>query len=338
MLIVMKSDATPGQVKGVCDLVESMGLTAYPMPGAVRTAIGVTGNKSPVDADKIHSQAGVREVIHVTRPYMRVGRESQPKNTLVKVGDVTFGGDEVVIMAGPCSIESRDQAMTIAEHLAKAGVKVFRGGAFKPRTSPYSFQGLREEGLKILAEVREQFGLRIVTEVVDTETLGLVADYADIVQIGARNMQNYSLLRRVGQAMKPVLLKRGMAATLDEFLMAAEYIIAENNPNIILCERGVRTFNIHTRNTLDLSAIPWIKKTSHLPIVTDPSHATGLRDKVAPLSRASIAAGADGLLIEVHHDPASALSDGPQSITPAMFDALMVELKAIASVLNRTCA
>jgi len=338
MLIVMQLDATAQQVAGVCKLVESMGLKAHPMPGAQRTAIGVTGNKSQIDADKILAQVGVKDIIHVTQPFKLVSREFHPENSLVDVDGVIFGGKEVIVMAGPCSVESRDQCMRIAETVASAGGRVFRGGAFKPRTSPYSFQGLGEQGLEILSEVREQFDLRIVTEAIDTETIGLVAEHADIIQIGARNMQNYSLLRKAGRLQKPVLLKRGMSATLEEFLMAAEYIMAEDNPNIILCERGLRTFADHTRNTLDLSAVPYVKRTSHLPIVADPSHGTGRRDKVIPLSRASIAVGADGLLIEVHHDPANALSDGPQSLTPEMFETLMNQMRAIATVLDRTCS
>ncbi|MEK7774519.1 MAG: 3-deoxy-7-phosphoheptulonate synthase [Candidatus Zixiibacteriota bacterium] len=337
MLIVMEAGATTEQVAGVCDEISRMGLTAHPIPGALRTAIGVTGNKSQVDADKILSLVGVRDIIHVTQPYKLVSRDFYPENTVVDVGGVKIGGTEFVVMAGPCSVESRDQCMIIAETIAKFGGKIFRAGAFKPRTSPYSFQGLGEDGLKILAEVRTRFGLKIVTEAVDTETLPMVADYADIIQIGARNMQNYSLLKKAGKTTRPVLLKRGMAATLEEFLMAAEYILAEGNRQVILCERGVRTFADHTRNTLDLSAVPFVKRISHLPIVCDPSHGTGKRAKVIPLSRASIAVGADGLLVEVHHDPAKAWSDGPQSITLDMFGELMNTMRLIAPVVGRTC-
>jgi 3-deoxy-7-phosphoheptulonate synthase len=338
MLIVMEAGATPQQVAGVCDEISRLGLTAHPIPGALRTAIGVTGNKSQVDADKILSLAGVQDIIHVTQPYKLVSRDFYPENTVVDVGGVKVGGSEFVVMAGPCSVENRDQCMIIAEAIAKGGGKIFRAGAFKPRTSPYSFQGLGEEGLKILAEVRSRFGLKIVTEAIDTETLPMVAQYADIVQIGARNMQNYSLLKKAGKISKPVLLKRGMAATLEEFLMAAEYILSEGNRQVILCERGVRTFADHTRNTLDLSAVPYVKRVSHLPIVCDPSHGTGKRAKVIPLSRASIAVGADGLLIEVHNDPARAWSDGPQSITIDMFNELMNTMRLIAPVVGRTCA
>jgi 3-deoxy-7-phosphoheptulonate synthase len=335
----METGASPEMVAGVCRAVESMGLTAHPIPGAQRTAIGVTGNKSQVDSDRILAQPGVKDIIHVTQPFKLVSREFFPEDSVIDVGrGVKVGGKELVIMAGPCSVETREQTMIVAEQIAKYGAKVFRAGAYKPRTSPYSFQGLGEEGLKILTEVRDKFGLLIVTEAIDTESLPMVADAADIIQIGARNMQNYSLLKKAGKSMKPVLLKRGMAATLEELLMSAEYIMAEGNRRVILCERGVRTFADHTRNTLDLSAIPFVKRTSHLPIVADPSHGTGKKSKVLPLSRASIAVGADGLLVEVHHDPAAAWSDGPQSITPDMFGQLITEARALAGVLGRTLA
>ncbi len=333
----METAASQEAVKKVCALIEEMGLTAHPMPGAQRTAIGVTGNKSRVDADRIMTQPGVKEIIHVTKPYKLVSREFYPEDTVVQIGDVKVGGSEFTIMAGPCSVESREQCLTIAEAVAKAGAKILRGGAYKPRTSPYTFQGLKEEGLKILAEARDKFGLLVVTEAIDTETIDLVAHYADIIQIGARNMQNYSLLRKAGKTQKPVLLKRGMSATLEEFLMAAEYIMAEGNRKVILCERGVRTFADHTRNTLDLSAIPYVKRTSHLPIIADPSHGTGRKDKVIPLSRAAMAVGADGLIIEVHHDPANALSDGPQAITPDMFESLVTQLRELAPVMHKKC-
>ena len=337
MLVVMETKATDQMVAKVCVVIESMGLTAHPIPGAQRTVVGVTGNKSKVDADKILAQKGVKDILHVTPSFQLVSREYKPDDTIVDVSGVKIGGKHCVVIAGPCSVESRDQALTIAEIVAKAGVRIFRGGAFKPRTSPYSFQGLGEEGLKILAEVRKQFGLLIVTEALDTERLAMVEEYADIIQIGARNMQNFSLLRKAGRAKKPILLKRGMSATLEEFLMAAEYILSEGNPNVILCERGVRISADNTRNTLDLSAVPYVKRTSHLPIIADPSHGTGRKDYVVPLSRASIAVGADGLLVEVHHDPANALSDGAQAITPDLFISLMEQVKAIATVVDRTC-
>lgn len=337
MLVVMDASATPELVAKVCKEIERLGLKAHPMPGAQRTAIGVTGNKAQVDADRIATLSGVREIIHVTRPYKLVSREFYPEDSVIDVGGVLVGGNDFVVMAGPCSVESEEQCFAIAEKVVESGARIFRGGAFKPRTSPYSFQGLGEKGLEILTKVRERFGLKVVTEAVDTETIGLVADHADIVQIGARNMQNFSLLRKAGRLGKPVLLKRGQAATLDELLMAAEYIMAEGNKNIILCERGVRTFADHTRNTLDLSAIPFIKRNSHLPIIVDPSHGTGRREKVIPLSRASIAVGADGLIVEVHHQPERALSDGAQSIDPGMFDELMSEMHRLAAIVSRKC-
>jgi len=337
MLIVMETNAPKEAVDNICKLIEEMGLSAHPMPGAQRTAIGVTGNKSQVDSDRIMTQTGVKEIIHVTKPYKLVSREFFPQSSIVDVDGVKIGGDDFVIMAGPCSVESRDQLLTIAETVAKSGAKILRGGAYKPRTSPYSFQGLKEDGLKILAEARDKFGLKIVTEAIDTETIDMVAEYTDIIQIGARNMQNYSLLIKAGRLNKPVLLKRGMSATVEELLMAAEYIMSEGNKNVILCERGVRTFVNHTRNTLDLSAVPFVKRTSHLPIIVDPSHGTGKKEKVIPLSRAAIAVGADGLIIEVHNDPANALSDGPQSITPDMFEQLVKEMRTLSKVLNKNC-
>jgi len=333
----MEINASKGAIDNICKLIEEMGLTAHPMPGAQRTAIGVTGNKSQVDSDRIMTQPGVKEIIHVTKPYKLVSREFYPESSIIDVDGVKIGGDDFVIIAGPCSVESRDQLFTIAESVAKSGAKILRGGAYKPRTSPYSFQGLKEAGLKILAEAREQFGLKIVTEAIDTDTIDMVAHYTDIVQIGARNMQNYSLLIKAGRLNKPVLLKRGMSATVEELLMAAEYIMSEGNKNIILCERGVRTFANHTRNTLDLSAVPFVKRTSHLPIIVDPSHGTGRKDKVIPMSRAAIAVGADGLIIEVHHDPANALSDGAQSITPDMFERLVKEMRILSKVLDKNC-
>jgi len=332
----MRQGATMEQVAVCCREIEQMGLRANPIPGTTRTVIGVTGNKTQVSPDRILTLDGVKEVIHVTKPYKLVSREFTPEDTIVDVDGVKIGGQALVTIAGPCAVESRDQCMRIAERVAASGAQIFRGGAYKPRTSPYSFQGLAEEGLKILAEVREQFGLKIVTEAMDTEVLPMVAEYTDMVQIGMRNMHNFSLLKKAGRQPKPVPLKRGMCATLEEFLLAAEYILSEGNKAVVLCERGVRTFAHHTRNTLDLSAVPYIKRTSHLPIIVDPSHGTGRREKVLPLSRAAIACGADGLLIEVHHDPVHALSDGPQSITPDTFDELVKQAKAIGAVLNRT--
>jgi 3-deoxy-7-phosphoheptulonate synthase len=340
MLVVMKSHATEEEIRAVCDRIESLGFKAHPIPGAARTAIGITGNTGAVDIGSLESMAGVGECIPVSKPYKLVSRDIKEENTVVRVptpsGDVTFGGPAIAMVAGPCAIETREQAFTVAERVRAAGARLFRGGAYKPRTSPYSFQGMGEPGLKILAEVRDKFGLGIVTEAIDNESLALVEKYADVIQIGARNMQNFSLLKVAGRSRKPVLLKRGMSATLDEFLMAAEYIMSEGNYNVILCERGVRTFSDHTRNTLDLSMIPAVQRRSHLPIVVDPSHGTGRRNKVLPLSRAAVAVGADGLLVEVHHDPDRALSDGMQSIVPEEFAELIEECRQIAAVLHRT--
>jgi len=340
MLVVMQSHATEEQVRAVCERIESLGFKAHPIPGSIRTAIGITGNTGAVDIGSLEAMSGVVECIPVSKPYKLVSRDIKEENSVIRIptplGEVSFGGKAVAMVAGPCAIESREQAFEIAARVKKAGVRLFRGGAYKPRTSPYSFQGLGEPGLKILDEVRERFGLGIVTEAVDNESLDLVEKHADVIQLGARNMQNFSLLKRAGRAQKPVLLKRGMSATLDEFLMAAEYIMAEGNYNIILCERGVRTFSDHTRNTLDLSVIPAVQRRSHLPIVVDPSHGTGRRQKVLPLSRAAVAVGADGILVEVHHDPDRALSDGAQSILPDELDQLMIEVRQIAGVLSRT--
>ena len=335
MLVVMQAHATEEQVKAVCEKIESLGYRAHAIPGAQRTAIGITGNQGTVQAGGLDQLAGVAEVIRVSKPYKLVSRDVKEEDSVVQFGSASIGGRDLAIMAGPCAIESREQAFAVAAVVQKAGARFFRGGAYKPRTSPYSFQGLGLEGLKIMAEVREQFGLKIVTEAIDNESLDLVEEYADIIQIGARNMQNFSLLRRAGKAKKPVLLKRGMAATLEEFLMAAEYLMSEGNYNVILCERGVRTFADHTRNTLDLSVVPAVQRLSHLPILVDPSHGTGKRDKVLPLSRAAVAVGADGLLIEVHNDPDRALSDGMQSIYPEQFDELMAEIRQMAAILHR---
>src|SRR5437016_4722887 len=342
MLVVMQAQATEEQVRAVCQKIESLGYRPHSMPGAQRTAIGITGNQGEVESGTLEEMPGVQEVIRVTKPYKLVSRDTKPDNTVIKFSDshvkgspVTIGGPDLAIIAGPCGIETRDQAFKIAERVSRAGAQFFRGGAYKPRTSPYAFQGLGEEGLKIMAEIREQFGLKIITEALDYESLDLVADYADVIQIGARNMQNFSLLKRAGRLRKPVLLKRGMSATIEEFLMAAEYVLSEGNYEVILCERGVRTFADHTRNTLDLSIVPAVQKLSHLPIIVDPSHGTGKRNKVLPLSRAAVAVGADGLLIEVHHDPDRALSDGAQSILPEEFAELVAEIRQIAEVLRR---
>ncbi|SPF32692.1 Phospho-2-dehydro-3-deoxyheptonate aldolase [Candidatus Sulfotelmatobacter kueseliae] len=338
MLVVMQAHATEEQVRDVCQKIEKMGYRAHAMPGAQRTAIGITGNKAEIEPGTLEEMPGVQEVIQVSKPYKLVSRELKEDNTVIRFPgtNATIGGAGLAIIAGPCAIESREQAFAIADRVSRAGAQFFRGGAYKPRTSPYSFQGLGEEGLRIMAEVRQQFGMKIVTEAIDHESLDLVEEWADVIQIGARNMQNFSLLKRAGRARKPILLKRGMSATLEEFLMAAEYILSEGNYNVALCERGVRTFADHTRNTLDLSLVPAVQRLSHLPILVDPSHGTGKRNKVTPLSRASIAVGADGLLVEVHNKPDEALSDGPQSLFPDQFDELMAQVRQIATVVGRT--
>jgi 3-deoxy-7-phosphoheptulonate synthase len=335
VLVVMRKDATREQIRGVVAAIEARGYKAHPVPGGERTAIGITGNRSAEDLPAFEGLPGVLEVIPVSHAYKLVSREVKAENTVVSIGGVRVGGPGLVLVAGPCAVESREQMLTVARMVRESGAQLLRGGAFKPRTSPYSFQGLAEEGLKILAEAREATGLPVVTEAVDGESLDLVERYADAIQIGARNMQNFSLLKRAGRAKKPVILKRGMSATLEEFLMSAEYILSEGNYEVVLCERGVRTFSDFSRNTLDLSVVPAVKDLSHLPILVDPSHGTGRRDKVTPLSRAAVAVGADGLMVEVHHDPGRALSDGPQSITPDMFGALVQELRQIAPVIGR---
>src|SRR5580693_3034353 len=336
MLIVMTAQATSADIEHVCQKIESLGFRPHPMPGAQKTAIGITGNPGPVDPAEFEDLHGVAEAIRVTKPYKLVSREVKSENSIVHIKGVPVGGPELVFCGGPCSVESRDQILESARAVKSAGAQLLRGGAYKPRTSPYAFQGLAEEGLKLLAEARESTGLGIVTEAIDVETFDMVEDYADCVQIGARNMQNFSLLRRAGRSRKPVLLKRGMSATLEEFLMAAEYVLSEGNYQVILCERGVRTFADHTRNTLDLSVVPAVQRLSHLPILVDPSHGTGKRNKVTPLSRAAVAVGADGLMVEVHHRPDEAMSDGPQSLFPDQFDELMVQVRQIASVVGRT--
>jgi 3-deoxy-7-phosphoheptulonate synthase len=330
MLVVMKNDATEAQIQAVIQEIRALGYQGIPMPGAQRTAVCIIGNQGPVEDSRLLALAGVKETIRVTKPYKLVSRETHPESTIVTIGDVKIGGGKPVIMAGPCAVESEEQALTIARLVKRYGARVFRGGAFKPRTSPYSFQGLGEEGLKILERVRKETGLLIVTEATDHTNISIVEKYADIIQIGARNMQNYSLLRQAGHVSKPILLKRGLAATIEELLMSAEYIISEGNTQVILCERGIRTFADNTRNTLDLSAILSIKEVSHLPIIVDPSHAAGLREYVIPLSRGAIAVGADGLLVEVHHDPVHALSDGMQSLYPEQFGELMKEIERLS--------
>ena len=333
MLIVMKSDATEAQVDAVLRVIEELGFKGHPMPGATRTAIGITGNQGSVDPSHFENLPGVADAIRVSKPYKLITLDLRPEKTIVRVGDATIGGDELAIIAGPCAIESRAQAFAVAEAVRRSGARFFRGGAYKPRTSPYAFQGLGEEGLKILADVRDAFGLKIVTEALDEAGVDLVERYGDMIQLGARNMQNFSLLRRAGRSHLPILLKRGLSATLDEWLLAAEYIMAEGNYQIVLCERGIRTFAQHTRNTLDLAAIPAVRRISHLPVIVDPSHGTGKNYMVTPLARAGVAVGADGLIVEVHDQPDHALSDGAQALTLEQYQELVSEVRAIHEVL-----
>ncbi|MFL5612135.1 MAG: 3-deoxy-7-phosphoheptulonate synthase [Gemmatimonadaceae bacterium] len=336
MLVVMDNHATADQIDRVVRVIEEMGYQARPMPGSQRTTVGLVGNDGRVDGSRIEALPGVAEVIHVSKPYKQVSREWKQENTLVRIAPgVVFGGDEIQIIAGPCSVESEEQIVSAARLVREAGATALRGGAFKPRSSPYSFQGMGKRGLELLALARRETGLPIVTEALDEEGIHLVAEVADCIQIGARNMQNYSLLRAAGRAGKPVLLKRGMAATITDLLMSAEYILAEGNEQVILCERGIRSFDTMTRNLFDLTAIPLVQKLSHLPMIADPSHGTGLRDKVTPMGRAAIAAGADGIIVEVHPHPDRALSDGAQSLYPEQFASLVDELRAIASAIGR---
>jgi 3-deoxy-7-phosphoheptulonate synthase len=336
MLVVMQQNATPQEIERVVKTIEEMGYGARPMPGGQRTTVGIVGNDGRVDGSRIESLAGVAEVIHVTKPYKQVSREWKPDNTHVTIAPgVTFGGSDVQVIAGPCSVETEHQIVTAARAVKAAGATALRGGAFKPRSSPYAFQGLGKKGLELLAHARRETGLPIVTEALDEEGAHLVAEYADCLQIGARNMQNYSLLRAVGRMKKPVLLKRGMAATITDLLLSAEYILAEGNDQVILCERGIRSFDTTTRNLFDLTAIPIVQRLSHLPIIADPSHGTGLREKVTPMARAAVAAGADGLMIEVHPNPDRALSDGAQSLYPDQFASLLGELRVIAKAIGR---
>lgn len=334
MLVVMDKKATAAQIETVVAAAEDRGYQARTIPGGERVAIGILYNKGAVDASLFMGFAGVKDVIPVTRPYKLVSREFQPDDTVIRIGDVTVGKGHLCIIAGPCAIESETQALTIAKLVKDGGAQLFRGGAFKPRTSPYSFQGLGEEGLKILKKVREATGMPVVTEVMDFETFDLVESYTDVIQIGARNMQNFSLLRRAGNARKPILLKRGLAATIDEWLMAAEYILERGNSQVILCERGVRTFVHHSRNTLDLSAVPYVRKESHLPVFVDPSHAAGRRDQVVPLSLAAVSVESQGLMVEVHHEPEKALSDGAQSLYPEQFAHLCRRVHRIFDLLQ----
>ena len=330
----MKHDATDSQIESVLRVIEQLGFKGHPMPGATRTAIGITGNQGAVDPSHFESLEGVAEAIRVSKPYKLITLDLRPEKTVVRVGDATIGGDELAIIAGPCAIESRTQAFAIAETVRRSGARFFRGGAYKPRTSPYAFQGLGEEGLRILADIREAYGLKIVTEALDEAGVDLVERYGDMIQIGARNMQNFSLLRRAGKARLPILLKRGLSATLDEWLLAAEYVMAEGNYQIVLCERGIRTFAQHTRNTMDLAAIPAVRRISHLPVIVDPSHGTGKNFMVTPLARAGVAVGADGLIVEVHDQPEHALSDGAQALTLEQYEDLVREVRSIHEVIT----
>jgi 3-deoxy-7-phosphoheptulonate synthase len=333
-LIVMNAGATEPEITGVIRVIESLGFRAHPMPGVTRTAIGVTGNQGAVDLSHFENLPGVAEAIRVTKPYKLITLDLRPERTVVDIGGATIGDGSLAIIAGPCAVENHDQAFAVAEAVQKSGAKFFRGGAFKPRTSPYAFAGLGKQGLKILAEVRDKFGLKIVTEALDDATMDLIEEYADMIQIGARNMQNFTLLKRAGRSRLPVLLKRGMAATLEEWLLAAEYVMAEGNYQIVLCERGVRTFAQHTRNTLDLAAVPAVRRISHLPVIVDAAHGTGRSYMVTPLARAGVAVGADGIMVEVHARPDEALSDGAQSLTLEEFEQMTRELRAIHRVIT----
>lgn len=336
MILVMQANVTDEQIQEVIAYLQAHHVRAHLSKGEERTIIGMIGDKKILQDLPVESLPGVERAVHVTHPFKLASRDFHPQDTLVRVGDVTIGGDEVVVIAGPCSVESREQLFAAAEVVKASGAHMLRGGAFKPRTSPYSFQGLKEEGLKILAEARERTGLPIVSELMDTENLPLFEEYVDVIQLGARNMQNFPLLKAVGKTQKPVLLKRGLSATIEEWLMSAEYIMAEGNPNVILCERGIRTFETATRNTLDINAVPVVKHLSHLPVIVDPSHATGVRAYVPAAAKAGVAAGADGLIMEMHPEPAKALSDGAQSLHPQQLIELMNELDRLASALNKS--
>src|SRR5213596_484666 len=338
MLIVMKPGADAQEIDAVVNVIQEFGLRPHSMPGATRTAIGITGNQGAIESRRFEDLPGVADVIRVTKPYKLITLDLRPEKTIVHVGDATIGGDELAIIAGPCAIENREQAFAVAEAVQKSGARFFRGGVWKPRTSPYTFQGLGDKAWEIMADIRQAFGLKIVTEAVDESNVDLIEQHGDIIQIGARSMQNFSLLKRAGRSKLPVLLKRGMAATLEEWLLAAEYIMAEGNYNIVLCERGVRTFAQHTRNTLDLAAVPAVRKISHLPVIVDAAHGTGRSYMVTPLARAGVAVGADGLMIEVHGRPEEALSDGAQSLMFDEYEQMVREVRQIHDVISRNGA
>ncbi len=335
MVIVLEKNVTQGQLENIIKHLEEYNFAVHKSTGEEQVVLGAIGVQPNFDTRKIKILEGVAEVYRITEPFKLASRSFQKENTEIKIKNVVIGGNEVVMMAGPCSVENEDQIFTIAEIVAKAGAKILRGGAFKPRTSPYSFQGLGEEGLKLMRKAADKYGLLVITEVMESSNIDLIEKYADIFQVGARNMQNFPLLRDLGKTTKPIMLKRGLSATVEDLLMSAEYILSSGNKEVMLCERGIRTFETYTRNTFDLSAIPVIHKRSHLPIIADPSHATGLRDKVLPMARAAVAAGADGLMVEVHHEPEKALSDGPQALLPEQFAELMIQVKAIAEVIGR---
>jgi len=336
VIVIMKQGATDAQISNVAARIEQLGCGVHLSEGEERTIIGIIGNGRPLDREQIERMDGVERTVPILRPFKLAGRGFQPHDTVVKVNGVSIGGQSLVVMAGPCAVESRDQLLETAHIVKQAGARVLRGGAFKPRTSPYSFQGLGEEGLRLLAQARDETGLAVVTEVMEPQMVPLVAAYADILQVGARNMQNYALLHAVGKAQRPVLLKRGMMSTVEELLMAAEYVLSHENRRVILCERGIRTFETYTRNTVDISAVPLLKQLSHLPVILDPSHGTGKWELVEPVSRAAVAAGADGLIVEVHPRPEEALSDGAQSLKPERFASLMESLRPVAEAVGRT--
>lgn len=335
MVVVLERNASEQQIENIINKLEQLGFTVHRSSGEEQMVLGAIGIKPNFDIRRIKMLDGVAEVYRVTDPFKLTSRNFKQENTIIRIKDVTIGGNEIPVIAGPCSVESKDQLFTIAEIVAKTGAKILRGGAFKPRSSPYSFQGLGEDGLKYLREAADKNNLLVITEVIEPSQINLVDKYADIFQVGSRNMQNYPLLIEVGKTTKPVMLKRGMAATIEDWLLSAEYILSNGNPNVMLCERGIRTFETYTRNTFDLSAIPVVHKRSHLPVAADPSHATGLRDKVLPMARAAVAAGADALMVEVHHDPENALSDGPQALLPDQFNEMMRQIKQIAEVIAR---
>lgn len=335
MIVVLEKNITEDQLNNVIQHLEDSGFKVHKSSGEERTILGAIGVQPNFDIRKIKILEGVEEVYRITDPFKLASRSFKKENTVINIKDIQIGSDEVIVIAGPCSVESEDQIMTIAQLVKKSGAKILRGGAFKPRSSPYSFQGLGEEGLKLLRKAADEFKLLVVTEILDISMIDLIYKYTDIFQVGARNMQNYSLLKELGSAKKPVMLKRGLSATVEDWLMSAEYILSNGNPDVFLCERGIRTFETYTRNTFDISAIPVVHKRSHLPVFADPSHATGLRDKVIPMARAAVAAGADGLMVEVHHDPEKALSDGPQALLPEQFEDMMKQVKTIAQVIGR---